>query len=83
MQLMGFGKRLRAERKNSHLTAAALANICGISRSYITLIENGHRLPSSKIMPKIAVALNLKTNTVLNWYLDAMREKVEKKLDLS
>ncbi|MEO8105577.1 MAG: helix-turn-helix transcriptional regulator [Candidatus Saccharibacteria bacterium] len=79
---MGFGDRLRAERKNSNLTAAELAKSCGISRSYITLIENGQRLPSSKIMPKIALALDIKTTIVLNWYLDALREKVERKLEL-
>lgn len=82
MQLMGFGDRLRAERKNSNLTAAALAKNCGISRSFITLIENNLRLPSSKILPKIAIALDIKTDIVLNWYLEALRKKVEKKLEL-
>jgi len=76
---MRFGERIKAERKKGKLTAEALAKICGVSRSYVTLIENNQRLPSSKVMPKMAQALNLNTSVILNWYLDEMREKVQKK----
>jgi transcriptional regulator with XRE-family HTH domain len=71
-----FGEQLRKERKNLGLTVQVLSEICETSRSYITLIENGKRLPGKTILPKIAVALKLKTATVLNWYLEDIRTKM-------
>lgn len=74
---MLFGEKLLIERKKRNLSAEELAGVCGISRSYITLMENGKRLPGRKIIPKIAEALNLKTNIVVNWYLEDVREKLQ------
>ena len=75
---MLFGKQLRSEREKQGLTTQELAKMCGTSRSYITLMESGKRLPGKKILPKIASALNLKTSIVLNWYLDDVRESLKK-----
>lgn len=74
---MRFGERLRLERKKQKLSAQTLAKLCEISRSYITLIENGKRLPGKKVIPKIALALDVKTNIVINWYLEDLREKMQ------
>lgn len=74
---MLFGERLYIQRKKYHLSAEALAKACGISRSYITLIENGKRLPGRKIIPKLALALHVKTNIIVNWYLEDLREKLQ------
>lgn len=74
---MYFGNRLFDERKKRKLSAENLAKLCGISRSYITLIEGNHRLPGKKIIPKIAAALDIKTNIVINWYLEDIREKLQ------
>ena len=74
---MSFGERLLAERKKKKLSAQELAELCGLARSYITLIENGKRLPGKKIIPKIAFALNVKTNIIVNWYLEDLREKLQ------
>jgi transcriptional regulator with XRE-family HTH domain len=74
---MFFGKKLLTERKKNNLSAEALAKACGISRSYITLIENGKRLPGRKIIPKIGQALHVKTNIIINWYLEDIREKLQ------
>lgn len=79
---MGFGNQLNIERKKRNLSVKTLAKACEISRSYITLIENGKRLPGKKILFKIARALNIKTNVVLNWYLEDLREKMQKDLKL-
>lgn len=73
---MIFGKLLKEKRKKNNLSSESLAKLCGISRSYITLMENGKRLPGKKIIPKLAEALNLKTNEVINWYLEDIREKL-------
>lgn len=74
---MTFGERLRAERKKRNLSAQDLARASEIARSYITLIENGKRLPGRKVIPKIAIALGLKTNIIVNWYLEDLREKLQ------
>jgi transcriptional regulator with XRE-family HTH domain len=74
---MIFGIKIKKERVKAKLSALSLANLCGVSRSYITLIENGKRLPGKKIIPKIASALKIKTNVIINWYLEDMREKLQ------
>jgi transcriptional regulator with XRE-family HTH domain len=79
---MKFGERLREERKKQNLSTQNLAQFCGISRSYITLIENGMRLPGRKVLPKISDALGLKTNVVLNWYLEDISYKIHTDLKL-
>jgi len=73
-----FGENLKEERKKQGLTVENVALACGTSSSYITLIENGKLLPGKKILPKIADALYLKTVDVLNWYLEDVRENLEK-----
>lgn len=80
---MRFGERLRLERKKYKLSAQDLARLCGVSRSYITLIENGKRLPGRKVIPKIALALYIKTNIIINWYLEDISQKMQKNLEIS
>jgi putative transcriptional regulator len=78
---MDFGKQLASARKKSGMSAETLAGTCGISRSYITLIENGKRRPSPKILAKIAEGLSLETEVVLHWYVETMRSAVLEKID--
>lgn len=78
---MRLGERISKERKLKRMPAETLAKACGVSRSYITLIENCKRLPSAKVLPKIAVALDIKTNIILNWYLEDVREKLKETLN--
>ncbi len=73
---MTFAKRFLEARKKKHFTSQEVADLCGLSRSYITLIENGKRMPGKTHIPKIAVALGIKTNVVINWYLEDLREKL-------
>ena len=73
---MKFGEHIREERKKQGLTVKMIAKSCGTSRSYITLIENGKRMPGKKLLPKIAVALNLRITAVLNWYLEDVSKQV-------
>ena len=74
---MKFGEKIVKARKKVKLCEMRLAQLCGVSRSYITLIENGKRMPGKRVIPKIAGALNLKTNTVVDWYLEDLREKLQ------
>jgi len=79
---MIFGSKLLEYRKKNNLSAQELAERCEVSRSYITLIENGKRLPGDKLLPKLAVALNVKVEVILNWYLEDIRERMKKNLEL-
>jgi transcriptional regulator with XRE-family HTH domain len=81
MTKLSFGENLRITRKEKKLTVQAVADACGVSRSYITLIENNKRLPGKKIISKIAAALGLKTVVTLNWYLEDLSYKIQKDLD--
>jgi len=73
---MSFGERIRTQRKKKKLSTQELSEMCGVARSYITLIENNKRLPGRKVIPKLAEALNVKPNIIVNWYLDDIREKL-------
>lgn len=77
-----FSERLREQRKKLGLTVQLLADACGTSRSYITLIETGKRMPAKKILPQMAQALHLKTVVVLNWYLEDLRIKFSATADV-
>jgi transcriptional regulator with XRE-family HTH domain len=80
---MKFGEQLLAERKKQGISVQTLAKACGTSRSYLTLIENGKRLPGRKILPKIASALGMNITVVLNWYLEDIRQKIHKDIEAS
>jgi transcriptional regulator with XRE-family HTH domain len=73
---MRFGEKIKEERKKQNISTQTLAQACEISRSYLTLIENGKRLPGKKILPRLASALGLDTTVVLNLYLEEVREKL-------
>lgn len=77
-----FGVQLRNERKKQGLTAVVVAKNCGVTRSYITLMESGLRLPGKKLIPIIAVALKLKTVVVLDWYLEDISQKIQSGIEL-
>ena len=73
---MTFGERIYRERKKKKMSAQALADACGLSRSYITLIENDHRRPGKKILTKIGEVLDVKAPVIINWYLEDLRKKL-------
>lgn len=77
---MHFGELLQNKRRRLHISAQELADRSGVSRSYITLIENNKRLPSKSVIPKIASALEVKVNIVINWYLEDLRSKLKDQL---
>jgi transcriptional regulator with XRE-family HTH domain len=79
---MKLHERLQAERKKKQISAETLAKACGVSRSYITLLENGKRLPGVKVIAKLAAALDLRTATLLDWYLEELRAKMQKDLKI-
>lgn len=53
MNLQNYGLRIKNKRKEYKLTQNELAIKVGVSRSYISDIENGRLIPSGKIILKI------------------------------
>ena len=63
-----IGKRIRRFRKEKGLTPAELADAAGISRSYLSELENGtgeHKRPSIQVMYKIGKALGVSMSELL------------------
>lgn len=73
---MLFAENLHAIREKLGLSAEELANRVHVSRSYITLLENGKRQPGKNLLPKIARALKLEKSVVVGWYLANQKEKL-------
>ena len=73
---MSLAKNLRTERKRLGLSAEELAELVGVSRSYITLLESGKRSPSKTIVAKIAKGLRVKSWVVEEWFLEDQLKKL-------
>src|SRR5215218_9057472 len=56
---IGFGEQVRALRVGRQLTAAALAEQCGVSRSLVSQIETGRISPSLDVVRRLAAALGV------------------------
>lgn len=54
-----FGKRVAELRKKKHLSQEALADLCGIHRTYIGTIERGEKSPTLNMVEKIAKGLDV------------------------
>ena len=60
-----LGKMLRQRRLMAELTLSELAAKSGVSQSHLARIERGNRLPSGKVLRKIAKALKLDESQLL------------------
>ncbi len=65
-----FGKVLRKIRMEKSLSQEELAHLCGLDRTYISLMERGKRKPTINTIFALAIALN-----VLPSYLVSSTEK--------
>lgn len=54
---VNIGKNIQARRKQLHLSQAALAEKCSLSVPFISLIENGHKMPALDTLILISEAL--------------------------
>ena len=73
---MSFAKNLRTERKKLGLSAKELAKRAHVSRSYITLLENGKRFPTKTIVAKITRGLGVESWVVEEWFLEDQLKKL-------
>lgn len=79
---MIFSENLRKRREELGLSTEELANRVHISRSYITLLESGKRIPGKTLLPKIARALRVEKQIVVDWYLECQEVKLKKRLGI-
>jgi transcriptional regulator with XRE-family HTH domain len=63
-----IGKRIRKYRKDKEISATHLAKVAGISRSYLSELENGtgnHRRPSATVLYALGKALGVPMSDLL------------------
>jgi transcriptional regulator with XRE-family HTH domain len=65
---MSLGLRLRTLRKNASLTQQKLADNVGVSRIYIQALESNRRVPSIKLLYRLAEALSVSANDIVDEY---------------
>ncbi|KEH89118.1 XRE family transcriptional regulator [Clostridium novyi A str. BKT29909] len=71
---LNIGKKLKKLRNNNGYTLKQLSEICGLSISFISDIENNRRNPSIENLNKLADALDVSVNI----FLDNTKSKKEK-----
>ena len=68
--MVTIGSKVKNVRISLGLTVEFLATEIGVSRSYLTLIENGERRLPKRLVGKLAKTLGLSKGTVYEWYLE-------------
>jgi transcriptional regulator with XRE-family HTH domain len=72
---IGFGKILKFVRKSRRITQEALADSCGLDRTYIGLLERGKRSPTLETICKLSVGLNVLPSVLLRYWEDTLALK--------
>ncbi|RZE13409.1 transcriptional regulator [Streptomyces albidoflavus] len=52
--MSGVGARVARYRRMTGRSQAVVAGLCGVTERYLSLIENGHRTPSSDVLVRLA-----------------------------
>ncbi len=65
---MSLGLRLKTLRKSCSLTQQNLAERVGVSRIYIQALESNRRLPSMKLLQKLAQALGVEAADIVETF---------------
>lgn len=63
-----FGERLRELREKRELSLRALADLAGMSYTYISDMERGLRVPSLTTIIRLAVALDCKVTDLVGMF---------------
>ena len=70
MNQESLGRRLRQERKDKGMTAEEMASQCDTSASFISLVENGKKIPRLTTFIKMCNALGVSADHLLADSLD-------------
>lgn len=65
--LKRFGESMQKTRKEQNLSQERLAEMVGVNRTYISLVEKGERNPSLKTLYRIAKALKVSSDQLLSF----------------
>ena len=76
-----LGLRVKELRELSDLTQEKLAAKAGISRNYISSIENGRYSPSIETLSKIAKALDVTVLQILDNHVESMENRVSEEIN--
>lgn len=68
MICVSLGRRLRTLRKNMGRTQQSLADEVGVSRIYIQALESNRRMPSMKLLHRLAEALQATVADMVDEY---------------
>lgn len=76
-----LGLRIKELREISSLTQEELAVNAGISRNYISSIENGRYSPSIETLEKIAKVLDVSVIQILDNHVESMENRVQEEIN--
>jgi len=62
---MSLGLRIKTLRKAKYLTQQQLADLVGVSRIYIQALESNRRLPSMKLLQRLAENLDVRVADIV------------------
>lgn len=65
-----IGQKIKNIRIGLDLTVETLSQELGVSRSYLTLIENGERRLPKRLIGKLAKVFKLPKETIYDWYVE-------------
>lgn len=65
--LRQFGENMQKLRKQKNISQEKLAELVGVNRTYISLVEQGERNPSLKTVYRIVKALDVHSSKLLSF----------------
>lgn len=80
MDLSAIGSRIKAARERKHLTQEDLAAIVDLSPTHVSVIERGVKPPKLETFVRIANALGVSADTLLQDVVDSSVEGVANSL---
>ncbi len=65
--LKGFGENLQRARKEKNISQEKLAELIGVHRTYLSLVEKGQRNPSLRFIYRVSKALKTDSSKLLTF----------------
>ena len=82
MDMIGIGNRIKAARKQAHITQEKLAEIVDISPTHMSVIERGVKTPKLDTFVRIANALGVSADALLQDGVDHANESIMAELSI-
>ncbi|KXZ15326.1 iduronate sulfatase [Bacillus nakamurai] len=71
-----LGYSIKSKRKEKNMNQSELASLTGLSRTYISDIENGRYLPGTNSLSKIAICIDLDLNVLKMTEIQVVEEEL-------